>query len=104
MKDPDTGDIVRQSVPDRSSSFSFVGVFSLLTACSDSLSSDALTLYKVGFFSRVRLLLTLFDRSSAVCIKIMRETLVFLTHLDHEDTHMIMTSKLQKQVSCLFTR
>lgn len=28
----------------------------------------------------------------------MRETLVFLTHLDHEDTHMIMTSKLQKQV------
>ena len=29
----------------------------------------------------------------------MRETLVYLTHLDHKDTEQIMTQKLARQVS-----
>jgi exportin-1 len=53
VKDPDSGEYVRESVPD----------------------SEARTLYKQ-----------------------MRETLVFLTHLDADDTHIQMLSKLQKQV------
>jgi exportin-1 len=53
VKDPDTGDYVREAVPD----------------------SEARTLYKQ-----------------------MRETLVFLTHLDADDTHQQMLSKLAKQV------
>lgn len=39
------------------------------------------------------------DTDSINLYKNMRETLVYLTHLDYENTETIMTSKLQNQVS-----
>lgn len=39
------------------------------------------------------------DTDSINLYKNMRETLVYLTHLDYENTEAIMTSKLQNQVS-----
>ena len=41
---------------------------------------------------------TLEDTESTDLYKSMRETLVYLTHLDQEDTERIMSDKLQKQV------
>ena len=42
---------------------------------------------------------TLFqDTDSINLYKTMRETLVYLTHLDHKDTEQIMTQKLARQV------
>jgi len=38
------------------------------------------------------------DTDSINLYKTMRETLVYLTHLDHQDTEAIMTSKLSRQV------
>ena len=38
------------------------------------------------------------DTDSINLYKTMRETLVYLTHLDHKDTEAIMTSKLARQV------
>lgn len=42
------------------------------------------------------------DTDSINMYKNMRETLVYLTHLDYADTEKIMTEKLAKQVSVLF--
>jgi len=39
------------------------------------------------------------DTDSINMYKNMRETLVYLTHLDYADTERIMTEKLQNQVS-----
>ena len=39
------------------------------------------------------------DTDSINMYKNMRETLVYLTHLDSNDTEMIMTEKLQSQVN-----
>ena len=39
------------------------------------------------------------DTDSINLYKTMRETLVYLTHLDHKDTENIMTTKLAKQVN-----
>ena len=41
------------------------------------------------------------DTDSINLYKTMRETLVYLTHLDHKDTENIMTTKLAKQVNFL---
>ena len=38
------------------------------------------------------------DTDSINLYKTMRETLVYLTHLDHKDTEQIMTQKLARQV------
>lgn len=40
------------------------------------------------------------DTDSITLYKNMRETLVYLTHLDYSDTENIMTEKLHNQVSC----
>ena len=42
------------------------------------------------------------DTDSINIYKSMRETLVYLTHLDYIDTERIMTEKLQNQVSIFF--
>jgi hypothetical protein len=42
------------------------------------------------------------DTDSINMYKNMRETLVYLTHLDYADTERIMTEKLQNQVAQLF--
>ena len=41
------------------------------------------------------------DTDSINLYKTMRETLVYLTHLDHKDTEQIMTQKLARQVRCV---
>ena len=42
------------------------------------------------------------DTDSINIYKSMRETLVYLTHLDYIDTERIMTEKLQNQVNRMF--
>ena len=42
------------------------------------------------------------DTDSINIYKSMRETLVYLTHLDYIDTERIMTEKLQNQVNRIF--
>ena len=44
------------------------------------------------------------DTDSINIYKSMRETLVYLTHLDYIDTERIMTEKLQNQVSIFLTK
>ena len=45
---------------------------------------------------------TMKDTDAIILYKSMRETLIFLTHLDYEDTQNIMLEKLAAQVFYLF--
>lgn len=43
---------------------------------------------------------TMKDNDVLMQYRVMRETLVYLSHLDHDDTEHIMLEKLRLQVSC----